>query len=149
MLDLRGPTFEVQRFSETVCCSNINIKSYVIILAVGKEVYRDNLTHDRLSSSVKITWILSLMCSMGIGAWLGIVSREPIKLRVDEATCNTVESEIIGNSILDPSKADELLTVLKLPKPDIAIIYQNGEFLIKCGDYLTNTTTTPFPKDSA
>jgi hypothetical protein len=86
---------------------------------------------------------------MGIGAWLGIVSREPIKLRVDEATCNTVESEIIGNSILDPSKADELLTVLKLPKPDIAIIYQNGEFLIKCGDYLTNTTTTPFPKDSA
>jgi hypothetical protein len=116
---------------------------------VGKEVYKDYSTRDRLLPLERISWGLGLILSMGVGAWLGIASREPIKLKVDEATCNTVGSEIVGNSILDPSKADELLTVLRLTQPDIAIIYQDGEFLIKCGDFLTSTTTTTLPQASA
>lgn len=116
---------------------------------MGKERLGAQNNNTTLSSERPLA-ILFLLALFGTGIAVGVGIGSPNKLRIDEETCQSHGSVLVGENILDPSKANELLSVLRSTQPDIAIIYQNGEYVLKCGNFLIDeeipsipTTTNP------
>jgi len=113
---------------------------------MGKEIVQntEGANESKLSKSQRLLIGTFLIAGIVTGVFIGRDSVKPITFRVDTNTCGSAYGAPIDAYTINPLSDDQIGIITSLSDPNISVIYndETGEFLLKCGVIMPDTTIT-------